>query len=172
MGADSGKYPIFERTRMGVGLVFVVIVRFALRWKQKILREPLRLSVPAVQQRVNGRDLVMIRAVLGRGRRMKLEQIEAWVHSDQGEPRQLTVDWIPEVVVGPWTIAVEHPQETGVLELKVVGLEQGRQHETESRWDLSGIQTGSFEPVCGWKGGRFCGRNADWDTVKPCGSSS
>lgn len=150
------------------GLAFVLLVRLALRQKLNILKEPLRLSTNAVRQRVNGRDVVQVRAMLGRGRMVRPIEVKAWWEDEQTEVR---TEWTPEVVIGPWTVTVTCAHARGRLQLELMGQEGRETHTVSGEWDLELLTSGRFVPVGDWKSGRFCGSSSNWDTVEPCGSS-
>ena len=153
---------------MVVGLFFAIGVRFALRWKEKVLSEPLRSSMNIVRQRIDSRSFVMARVILGRGRPFRLLHANATLQDDV--ERTLSVAWKPECVVGPFTIAINCPHAHGRLRLHIVGMERGRRIELESEWALSSVENGDFEPIGSWNRGRLTTRAAQWDKIRPCGS--
>jgi hypothetical protein len=155
-----------------LGLTAALFVRFLLHRKLTILAEPLRLSTNAVRQRLNGRPIVQVRAILGRGRQMTLTGVEAWVQRT-GEPeRGVEVHWLPQVIVGPCTLSLAIPESQGVLKLRVCGLEGDQEHERRGQWVLESISSGVFTSPCDWRNGRLCGSTTLWDKVRSCGSSS
>jgi len=157
---------------MAVGLVLAISIRFLLRYKLKILSEPLVFSKHAARASFRGTPRVFVRGVLGRGRQMSLQEVEAWRVDSSGQRTAVSVVWHPRLVVGPWSLVLSEPAEDGMLFVRVVATERALRHEQTGTWDLSDVKEGQFVPMCDWKSGRLCGNFRDWDKLDSCGSSS